>query len=99
MTNDTNSKSQNPFYKFGKEDTFLTGGGLPGRGLREDEILDEEEDDLGEQLLREVDQYEKDFKKMFAHLKDVEDMLNGEDLPTIQEMILISDDRMKGHLT
>jgi hypothetical protein len=48
MTNDTNSKSQNPFYKFGKEDTFLTGGGLPGRGLREDEILDEEEDDLGE---------------------------------------------------
>jgi hypothetical protein len=36
---------------------------------------------------------------MFAHLNDVEEMLNGEDLPTIQEMILISDDRMKGHLT
>jgi glutathionyl-hydroquinone reductase len=50
-------------------------------------------------LLKEVDQYEKDFKEMFAYLDDVEDMLHGEDVNTIKEMIDISDVRMKGHIS
>ena len=36
---------------------------------------------------------------MFAYLDDVEDMLHGEDVNTIKEMIDISDVRMKGHIS
>jgi len=35
---------------------------------------------------------------MFAYLNDVEEMLQGEDVETIKEMIDISDVRMKGHI-
>lgn len=45
-----------------------------------------------------MDQYEKDFHEMFAYLNDVEEMLHGNDVDTIKEMIEISDVRMKGHI-
>lgn len=36
---------------------------------------------------------------MFAYLDEVEEMLHGDDVNTIKEMIDISDVRMKGHIT
>jgi glutathionyl-hydroquinone reductase len=54
---------------------------------------------LEKYLLKEVDQYEQDFKEMFAYLNEVEEMLHGDDVDTIKEMIDISDVRMKGHIT
>jgi hypothetical protein len=35
---------------------------------------------------------------MMLYLNEVDDMLHGEDVSTIQEMIDISDVRMKGHI-
>lgn len=49
--------------------------------------------------MREVSQYENDFKEMFDYLNDVEEMLHGDDVETIQELINISDVRMKGHIS
>lgn len=92
-----NRSSSNSYLRFGQEDTFLTGGGLPGKRHYEEE--DDEQLTLEKYLLNEVDQYEKDFKEMFAYLNEVEDMLHGDDVGTIQEMIDISDVRMKGHIT
>jgi hypothetical protein len=36
---------------------------------------------------------------MFSYLNEVEEMLHGDDVDTIREMIDISDVRMKGHIT
>ncbi len=44
-------------------------------------------------------QYEKEFKEMFDYLNEVEDMLHGDDIGTIKEMIDISDLRVKGHVS
>jgi hypothetical protein len=39
-----NHRSANPSYlSFGREDTFLTGGGLPGRRSKEDNEEDDDE--------------------------------------------------------
>ena len=81
----TGELGKNP-YLFGKESTFVTGGGLPGRQKAEgDSQADEEseenmDEDLEDQLLREVDQHEKDFKDMFEYLNDIEDLLHGNEI-------------------
>lgn len=36
---------------------------------------------------------------MFNYLNEVEEMLQGEDVSTIKEMIDLSDVRMKGHIS
>ena len=57
------------------------------------------EEELEDQLLREVDQHEKDFNDMFKYLNEVEEMFHGSDLKQIKEMKDISDVRMKDHIT
>lgn len=59
----------------------------------------DEIEDLEKYLLGEVDQYEKDFHDMFAYLNDVEEMLHGNDVDTIREMMDISDKRINGHIS
>ncbi len=58
----TGELGKNPYLSFGREDTFVTGGGLPGRNRRtanvepeEDEDDEKEYDCLEDQLLAEVD--------------------------------------------
>lgn len=45
---------------------------------------DESEGDLDEniedQLLREVDQHERDFKEMFDYLNDIESLIHGSEI-------------------
>ena len=38
------------------------------------------DEDLEDQLLREVDQHEKDFKEMFEYLNDIEELLHGNEI-------------------
>ena len=57
------------------------------------------EEELEDQLLREVDQHEKDFNDMFKYHNEVEEMFHGSDLKQIKEMKDISDVRMKDHIT
>jgi len=65
----TGELGKNPYLSFGREDTFVTGGGLPGRNRRTANVEAEQEEDeeekeydcLEDQLLAEVDKHEKDF--------------------------------------
>ncbi len=87
---------------FGKESTFVTGGGLPGRQPKkqdEDSSDSFEQDEADEdRLLREVEQHEKDFNEMLEYLNDVDDMLHGSELQEIKRMKDISGMRMKEHV-
>ena len=82
------------YGRLGKDDTFVTGGGLPGSRLpRHLEESDEEEevrpvfDSLEDELLDKVDGYEKDFKDMMTYLCEVEGHVGGNDIKYIREMI------------
>lgn len=66
----TGELGKNPYMQFGREDTFVTGGGLPGRNRRTANVQQENDDEddedkdydcLEDQLLAEVDKHEKDF--------------------------------------
>jgi len=103
----TGDLGKNPYLSFGREDTFVTGGGLPGRNRRTANVQadQEEEDDedkdydcLEDQLLAEVDKHEKDFNQMFAYLNEVENMLHGDDVAQIRELIKVTDRRSQGHM-
>ena len=45
----TGELGKNPYLQFGREDTFVTGGGLPGRNRRTANVEVNEEDDDDEQ--------------------------------------------------
>ena len=86
---------------FGKDDTFVTGGGVPGR-QREAAVADSEDDDpnfdnLEDQLLGQANQYERDFNKMMGRLNDIDNMMSGNDLKYIKEMMDYSQQSLMGH--
>ena len=75
------------------ENTFITGGGLPGKKkfaeeeLKEEKIYDNEED----KLLDDVDSLENQMKDMMKYLTEVESSLNGGDLEAIKKMMKCTD--------
>lgn len=79
--------------RIGKDDTFVTGGGLPGARRNRDEDLSDEEDNtpvfdsMEDELLNKVGGYERDFKEMMNYLNEVESNVSGNDLKYIREMI------------
>lgn len=102
----TGELGKNPYLSFGREDTFVTGGGLPGRNRRTANVEAEQEEDeeekeydcLEDQLLAEVDKHEKDFNQMFVYLNECEDMLHGNDVAQIRELMKVTDKRTHGHI-
>lgn len=83
-----------------KEKTFVTGGGLPGRKRRAEEDSDDdmflnEEDEL----LDIVDKQERDMKDMLKYLNEVEEMMGGNDLAQIRQMIRYQTESMEHHIT
>ena len=93
----------NPYHynQYGRA-TFVTGGGIPGRQrvvVQQDSDSDQEPDeDIEDQLLREVEQHQNDFKDMFGQLNEVDGMLHGDDLYYMRQMKDISGHRMHDHL-
>jgi hypothetical protein len=74
-----------------KENTFVTGGGVPGKRkvVAGDEESDEDKYFLNEEdeLLDIVDKQERDMKDMLKYLNEVEEMMGGNDLAQIRKMI------------
>lgn len=66
------------------EDTFITGGGLPGKKKKKfkskqvelKKVYDYEEDEL----LDDLEKHENDMKEMMKFLTDCEDMIASNDL-------------------
>ena len=90
---------------FKKDDTFVTGGGLPGRNKtaapEEEQLESSEEEDyenLEDKLLADVERHEKDFKAMMKYLNEVDGMMHGNDLKYIREMIGYSRKTMGNHM-
>lgn len=81
------------------DDTFVTGGGLPGRNrvIEENSDHDPELDEIEDQLLGKASQYEKDFNKMMTKLTEIDDMMSGNDLKYIKEMMDYSQQSLNGH--
>ena len=81
--------------------TFVTGGGLPGNSKTGDNESIEFEDDeeLGKILIKDVENCERDFKAMFDYLNDVDEMLCKDSFGAIQEMIDLSGQRVKNHIS
>ena len=82
-----------PYRPGGKDDTFVTGGGLPGQRRPKIEEESDEEDKkpeyetLEDELLDKVDGYERDFRDMMTYLVEVENNVSGNDLKYIREMM------------
>ena len=72
------------------DDTFVTGGGVPGRQREANEADSDEDpefDNLEDLLLGQANQYEKDFNKMMGKLTEIDNMMSGNDLKYIKEMM------------
>lgn len=82
-----------------KEKTFVTGGGVPGRAKRmeedsDDELFLNEEDEL----LEIVDKQEREMKDMLKYLNEVEEMMGGNDLAQIRQMMRYQNETMEHHI-
>ena len=85
---------------FGKDDTFVTGGGLPGRDKTEgndDEVDDPEFENLEDELLNDANKHDQDFKNMMVKLNEIDEMMSGSDLKYIKEMIDSSQQSLNTH--
>jgi hypothetical protein len=74
---------------FGKDDTFVTGGGVPGRmrtaAAEEPEEEEEKEFEWAEdKLLDDNDKTERDFQEMMNNLNRMDNMMHGDDLRYIR---------------
>ena len=79
------------------ENTFITGGGVPGRKKKEEEEEDVQEkvyDNEEDKLLDNVDKMENDMKEMMKYLNEVESMMGGSDLEQIKRMMKCTDQSM-----
>ena len=75
------------------QDTFITGGGVPGKKKHDetDEIPEKIYDNEEDQLLDNVDKMEEDMKEMMRYLNEVENMMSGDDLSQIKRMMKCTD--------
>lgn len=75
---------------FGKDDTFVTGGGVPGRmrtAAAEQEPEEEEtkeHENLEDKLLDDNDKTERDFQEIMNNLNKMDNMMHGDDLKYIR---------------
>ena len=83
------------------ENTFITGGGVPGKKkfaeeeFKEEKIYQNEED----KLLDDVDNLENGMKEMMKYLQEVESSMNGGDLEAIKRMMKCTDQSMDQHIS
>ena len=75
------------------ENTFITGGGVPGRKkhVEEEDIEEKVYDCEEDKLLDNVDKMENDMKEMMKYLNEVESMMGGDDLSQIKRMMKCTD--------
>ena len=82
------------------QDTFITGGGVPGKKKHDetDEIPEKIYDNEEDQLLDNVDKMEEDMKEMMRYLNEVENMMSGDDLSQIKRMMKCTDQSVDQHV-
>lgn len=85
-------------FKPSKEKTFVTGGGLPGRMKKADDSDDDYFMNEEDELLEIVEKQERDMKDMLKYLNEVEDMMGGNDLAHIRQMIRYTTETMDHHI-
>ena len=90
---------------FGKDDTFVTGGGVPGRMKtaapdqeEEEEEEEKEYENLEDKLLDDNDKTEKEFNEMMNNLDGMGNMMHGDDLRYIRQMMEYSEQSMNTHM-
>lgn len=88
------------------EDTWITGGGIPGKKRKKnkkkfvEEVVPKEDrvyTCLEDELLDEVDQHQEDMKRMMAELMECDEMMAGTDLSHIHRMINATEQSLKQH--
>jgi len=54
-------------------------------------------DSVADEVLEDLDQHERDMNDMLKYLQEVDDMIKGQDLQTIQQMMDVTKDTMSQH--
>ena len=89
---------------FGTENTFVTGGGLPGRGRRDGDYSDGDDNahmylTEEERLLAKVEGYERDMQEMLKFLDGArETSQGGDDLKAIRRMLDATSQSVDNHM-
>ena len=90
------NKQGKVLFDIDEQNTFITGGGVPGRKKTQEEEDPEEKfyDNEEDKLLDNVDKLEDDMKEMMNYLNEVENQMKGNDLEQIKRMMKCTDQSM-----